>query len=200
MKKYLWLICLLLVVLCGACSAADQVNAVEEANAALAQAAATDEKAAISPSQDTATSENTDVDTTLDTAAETLEESLAIANAADIIVIKEKMFIAQTNDITLNARSYEGKTIEVEGMYFGYFDPYSEREYNYVQRRSPGCCGNDGMVGYEILYDGEMPEINDWIEVIGQIEVVQVENKDAVRVRVSQLTVKDERGAEFVRF
>lgn len=123
---------------------------------------------------------------------------LLIVPSKDVLEIKEKMFITQTNDILLNAQTYEGKTIKVEGMYFGYFDTYDNRDYNYVQRRSPGCCGNDGTIGFEFVYDGAMPEVDDWIEAIGQIEIFKVGDKDRVRLRLSQLTVKDERGKEFV--
>jgi uncharacterized membrane protein YcgQ (UPF0703/DUF1980 family) len=112
--------------------------------------------------------------------------------------IKEKMFIAQVTDIELNASSYEGKVVKVEGMYFGYFDSYSDRDYNYVQRRSPGCCGNDGIVGFEFVFEGDMPENNDWIEVIGKVELFTVEDRERVRLHAEKLTVKDERGAEFV--
>jgi uncharacterized membrane protein YcgQ (UPF0703/DUF1980 family) len=125
---------------------------------------------------------------------------LNIVNAAamDVVEIKEKMFIAQISDILLNVSSYEDKTIKVEGMFFSFFDPYSNREYRYVQRRSPGCCGNDGIVGFEILYDGELPENNDWVEAIGQVKMVKIGEKERVMLQISQLTVKDERGQEFV--
>ena len=195
MKKSLLLICLLLLLFCGACAEGNKTDILENEN--------TNTNTNTNLAINTITDENTVIDQSQDIAKDLiddLEESFALANAADVIEIREKMFIAQTNDIMLNARSYEGKTVKVEGMYFGYFDPYSEREYHYVQRRSPGCCGNDGLVGFEIIYEGEMPEINDWVEAIGKVEVVKVGNDDSARLHLSVLTVKNERGAEFVRF
>ena len=39
-----------------------------------------------------------------------------------------------------------------------------------VVRNSPGCCGNDGLAGLDIKYDGEYPEENTWVTIEGKIE------------------------------
>ena len=38
-----------------------------------------------------------------------------------------------------------------------------------VVRNSPGCCGNDGLAGLDIKYDGEYPEENTWVTIEGRI-------------------------------
>jgi len=191
MKKLLAL-CLLLAVFLSACATGNAVgNEGVIANADMLEEAISEDVTVA----EVITAEDI---TAEDTEEEDISVSLANAAAADVIEIKEKMFITQINDIELNARSYEGKTIKVEGMYFGYFDSYSDRDYNYVQRRSPGCCGNDGVVGFEIFYDGDMPAENDWIEVLGKIEIRMVGNNERVVLRADQVTIKDERGKEFV--
>ncbi|MDR0455596.1 MAG: hypothetical protein LBH20_02800, partial [Treponema sp.] len=53
-----------------------------------------------------------------------------------VVEIGEKMFIAQVNDIYLNAKDYMGKTIKLEGMF------KCEDPYNFVVRYGfGGCCG-----------------------------------------------------------
>ncbi len=119
---------------------------------------------------------------------------------ADIFEIKEKMFIAQCNDIYLNPEDYKNKTIKLEGIYDEYTDPETNKTYYYVIRYGPGCCGNDGTAGFEILYDGNAPKLNDWIEVMGTIEEMEDDGFEYVALRVSKLTILDVRGAESVSY
>lgn len=115
-----------------------------------------------------------------------------------VFEIKEKMFIAQCNDIYLNPDDYKNKTIKLEGMYDESIDQKTKQTYHYVIRNGPGCCGNDGVAGFEILYDGKPPKRNDWIEVIGKVEIIEENGNEYVVLRLSKLTVLDKRGAEFV--
>lgn len=115
-----------------------------------------------------------------------------------VFEIREKMFISQCSDIYLNSDDYKNKTIKLEGIYDEYTDPETNKTYYFIIRRAPGCCGDDGAVGFEILYDGETPELNDWIEVVGTIEMIERNGSEHVALRLSKLTILDERGAEFV--
>jgi len=121
-----------------------------------------------------------------------------VDTTTDIFQIKEKMFIAQCNDIYLNPEDYKNKTIKLEGIYDEYTDPDTNKTYYYVIRYGPGCCGNDGVAGFEILYDGDFPKLNDWIEVMGKIEFIKEDDAEYVALRLSKLTVLDVRGAETV--
>ena len=60
-------------------------------------------------------------------------------------------------------------------------------------------AGNDGLACLEFTYDKEMPEENDWIEVIG---VIDIENPSTGEfypvIRAKSVTIKSERGLEFV--
>ena len=73
------------------------------------------------------------------------------------IQIGEKMFIAQCNDIYVNAPDYIGKIISLEGLYKRSEYPFQGRIVveQYVMRYGPGCCGNDGSAGFEIDYNGD---------------------------------------------
>lgn len=119
-------------------------------------------------------------------------------NDSDVFEIKEKMFIAQCNDIYLNPDEYMNRTIKVEGMYNEYEDPSTGKARCYVYRNGPGCCGNDGVAGFEILYEGDAPKPKDWIAVEGKIEVIGESGSEYVALRLSSLKVLDVRGAEYV--
>lgn len=118
------------------------------------------------------------------------------------IQIGEKMFIAQCNDIYLNAADYIGKIIMLEGLYKHAEYPFQGRTIveQYVMRYGPGCCGNDGSAGFEIDYDGEGFKDNDWVRVTGTIDMIPREGTDYFRLvlRVLQMIKLEERGAEFV--
>ena len=62
--------------------------------------------------------------------------------AADLptLEIKEKLFIAQTNDVYLNPDEYMGRRIRLEGLFKA--DSYvgSAQTYRFVLRYGPGCC------------------------------------------------------------
>lgn len=124
------------------------------------------------------------------------QKEVVATNDDMVIEIKEKMFIAQLDDVFTNSNDYIGRTIKIEGFY----DPLETdgRTINYVSRRSPGCCGNDGIACIEFIGDKKMPKPNDWIEVIGKIEEYEDESGKSVRIRLGTLNVKTERGAEFV--
>ena len=85
------------------------------------------------------------------------------------IDITDNYFIAQTNDVYINYDEYEGKTVRMEGYFYVYQDYTSGENYYAVIRNAPGCCGNDGLAGLDIKYDGDYPPENTWIQVIGKI-------------------------------
>ncbi len=115
----------------------------------------------------------------------------------EIIEIKEKMFLTQINDIYYNLDDYKGKTIKVEGIY-STFDFDESKKGHMVYRNGPGCCGNDGWGGFLLNYNGEYPEDNAWIEVIGTPEIIEEDDFQDFYLNVTSLTVLEERGAEFV--
>lgn len=129
---------------------------------------------------------------------DTDREDVSSAGAAGVIEIKENLFIAQTNDIYINTEDYLGKTIKYEGIFDFYYGEESDSTYYYVIRYGPGCCGDDGTVGFEVIWDGEYPEQNDWVEAVGVLETYDENGFQYLRLRLTSLTVLDERGAEYV--
>ena len=116
----------------------------------------------------------------------------------EVIELSERLFIAQTNDIYLNRADYLGKTIRYEGFFTSHVDEGSGREYSFVVRNGPGCCGDDGQAGFELLLSDPWPEENDWCIVEGVLEEYEEDGYGYLRITVSSLTVTDSRGAEFV--
>lgn len=115
------------------------------------------------------------------------------------VEIKEKMFIAQSNDIYLNPDEYQDKTIRWEGIYTRL--DYANADgtpYHCVFRYGPGCCGDDGMVGFEVVWEGDYPEVNSWVQAEGTVEQYDENDITYLRIRLSTLAVQSERGAETV--
>jgi uncharacterized membrane protein YcgQ (UPF0703/DUF1980 family) len=122
--------------------------------------------------------------------------------ADEVVEIKEKMFVAQSNDVYYNADDYLGKTIKYEGMFQSYTDSASGITYYSVVRYGPGCCGVDANCGFEVLWSGDnttkYPEINDWVEAVGILKEYEENGYMYLRLDLTSLTVLDVRGAEYV--
>lgn len=120
----------------------------------------------------------------------------------EVIYIREKMFVAQTNDIYLNAQDYLGKKIKYEGMFKAYTDPRSNITYYSVIRYGPGCCGTDMNCGFEVIWldgEAEYPEDDAWVEVEGILGFVEGENGyKFLRLDMTSLKVLEKRGLETV--
>jgi uncharacterized membrane protein YcgQ (UPF0703/DUF1980 family) len=127
--------------------------------------------------------------------------------AGDIVEIREKMFIAQTNDVYLNPEDYLGKTIKLEGLFKR--DQYtgSDTVYCFVLRYGPGCCGSDGNAGFEVAWDtsdskspvdSQYPEEDDWVEAMGVLSTYEEDGYPYLYLALSSLRIKEELGAEFV--
>ena len=118
--------------------------------------------------------------------------------AGDVIEIKEKMFVAQTNDVYYNPEDYLGKTLKYEGLFDTYDDPDDGQTYYAVIRYGPGCCGIDLNAGFEVLWNREYPDPNDWVEAVGVLEEYEENGQKYLRLALSSLTVLPVRGAETV--
>lgn len=116
----------------------------------------------------------------------------------DLVEINERLFIAQSNDIYLNTEDYLKKTIKYEGLFKTEYWEEVDTTYGYVIRYGPGCCGYDGEAGFEIVWDGEWPNEDDWCEVIGTPEIYEEDGIEYLRLRLSALNVLEKRGAEYV--
>ncbi|MDR3160061.1 MAG: metal ABC transporter permease [Spirochaetaceae bacterium] len=123
----------------------------------------------------------------------------AEASSGEVVEIREKMFITQTNDVYLNPEDYMGKTIKLEGIFkteAGY-----DCSYCFVIRYGPGCCGYDGSAGFEVAWgvpQRSYPAEDAWVEAVGVLSNYEEDGFPYLYLSLSDLTVKDERGAEYV--
>jgi len=123
-------------------------------------------------------------------------------NERDIIEISERMFIQQVRDIHINTSEYLGKTVRLEGIFGEVVDQAGGEPHRFVYRRTPGCCGDDGMSGFLVfLGDWPAPEPDAWVEATGEVDVIVSETNARVRfpvLRLSSLRVLETRGREVV--
>jgi zinc transport system permease protein len=122
--------------------------------------------------------------------------------AGAVIEIREKMFIAQTNDVYLNRDEYLGKTLKLEGLFKR--EQYDGQSYCFVIRYGPGCCGSDGNAGFEVAWEPrsrtlvQYPEIDAWVEATGVLKIYEEDDYPYLYLALRELRVLDRRGAEFV--
>ena len=114
----------------------------------------------------------------------------------DILEITDNYFIEQTNDVYLNLKDYIGKTIKMQGLVYTY-DDGNGNNYYAVVRNTPGCCGNDGLAGIDVKYDGKLPAIDTWVEVVGTVESYKVYNMDTPVLKLTSIK-ETEKGTIFV--
>jgi zinc transport system permease protein len=132
---------------------------------------------------------------------ETARKEPILSQSGGVIEIKEKMFLAQTNDVYLNAEDYLGKTIKLEGLFKQEESEYGD--YCFVLRYGPGCCGSDGNAGFEIAWEPrdmlvKYPHVDDWVEATGVLKTYEENSFQYLYIALSSLNVLDKRGAEFV--
>jgi uncharacterized membrane protein YcgQ (UPF0703/DUF1980 family) len=122
-----------------------------------------------------------------------------VGKKPDVIEIKEKMFIAQTNEIYINTKDYLGRTIKYEGIFHEAASEGGSGKYYYVIRYGPGCCPGDvSAAGFEVEWDKGYPKQNDWVEAAGILEQYDDNGIPALRLALKSLTVLTTRGKERV--
>lgn len=115
-----------------------------------------------------------------------------------VIEIKEKMFIAQTNEIYYNAKDYLGKTIKYEGILKVHEVYGTDTKYYSVIRYGPGCCSTDENAGFFVEWDKEYPNPNDWVEAVGVLKEYDENGKKTLCLALTSLKTLSKRGAETV--
>jgi hypothetical protein len=122
------------------------------------------------------------------------------AGQPEIVEIQEKLFLSQTNDIYINPDEYQDKLIKLEGMWFAVKDEFDDSMHYLLVRYGPGCCGYDGVAGFEVLWEGTIPRDNDWVKGAGFLEKYwdRSREEEYLRLRLAELTVLPQRGQETV--
>jgi len=127
------------------------------------------------------------------------------ANASNddenILFIEDRFFVVQNQQIFMNPNNYIGRTIRYEGMFWGLPWGTDGEDVYVVFRFAGGCCGNDGIVGFELdLGDTEPLENDSWVEVTGVLEMMEYGDGEFLWLTDVVLIEMEERGAESVPF
>ena len=114
------------------------------------------------------------------------------------VEIRERLFLTQILDISNNFEHYIGRTVRYEGIFEKFGDEFI---FAFVFRHGPGCCGDDGIIGFSVAWDdgrADFPENGEWVEVVGTFGVLEMEGFLFRCVFLTSITVLDVRGEEFV--
>ncbi|RRC94150.1 hypothetical protein EII25_01325 [Erysipelotrichaceae bacterium OH741_COT-311] len=117
---------------------------------------------------------------------------------SNIIVVTEKLFLSQINDIYYNFSDYENKTIVVEGMYTLFSNEDKSKVVPVVFREGPGCCGNDGWGGFLLNIEPQDLPDKEWIKVTGKPYLEKEDGYTNLFLEVESIEVTLPRGKEFV--
>ncbi|MDR1397578.1 MAG: hypothetical protein LBJ14_07585 [Desulfarculales bacterium] len=124
------------------------------------------------------------------------DEALPPLSERETVEIKENFFLSQISDIYLNPDEYAGKIIKLEGMWFS---AEEEGQTNAaVVRYGPGCCLNDALAGFEVVWGEKNPQNEAWVEACGLLEKYRLEDDEYLRLRLSSLRILERRGKETV--
>jgi uncharacterized membrane protein YcgQ (UPF0703/DUF1980 family) len=123
---------------------------------------------------------------------------LPAQDMGNVVEIGDKLFIQRCNDLYMNPADYEERLVKIEGI-CDVWEEGGETCYA-VYRRTPGCCGDDGVMGFSFRYDGEEElRLDDWISVTGAVISGTDEYGYAtVELVAWEVSVLPERGVEFV--
>jgi len=121
-------------------------------------------------------------------------------NDADVLVIGDRFFVIQIQDIFMNRHDYLGRTIQYEGVFRTIHWFETGNDYHVVVRYMFTCCSLE-PIGLEVLLPGGMEPFPDdvWVEVTGVLEE-HGEQGRFLRLRASSLIEKAERGLEIVEW
>jgi len=145
--------------------------------------------------------DNNDVNRAFGSYSDSQEIQSARTNiSSQTVEIRERMFATQVNEIYLNARSYLGRTINLEGIFKA--EGSDEEPVLYVIRyTSDSCCG-ESMIGFEVRWPNgqanQYPAGNTWVEATGVLKEYRSGFNRYLFLELSSLNIPDRRGAEFV--
>jgi len=111
------------------------------------------------------------------------------------IVIGDRFFVSQVQEIFINRQNFFGSTVRYEGI-FERVGARVEGDVFWVIRYTIGCCGEE-PIGFEVILPegAPLPEEGAWVEVVGTLERGA---HSAIALRAASITPKAERGALFV--
>ncbi|MGC6173992.1 hypothetical protein [Lacrimispora sp. 38-1] len=171
----------------------DGSNSTETEGLEEAKDSGTDSNALTQDSSNTAEMEIWDENENAESAAVEIS-----ANQEGVLEIEEDKFVSQVEEVYNYPDKYLGETVKYQGYIF--LEEYEGKDYYYVVRNTYACsCGEEeSIVGFEIAWEGDIPEEGTWVEVTGVLDSYMEEENQYILVRASDLDIKDEIGKTFV--
>ena len=127
------------------------------------------------------------------------ENEMEVAEArnrenTEIIRIDEKVFVSQITEIQTNSLDYVGRQVSLEG----YMLEQDTTGVGGIVRDAPGCCGDDGLIGFLFSWSGKLPQPNEWIRVTGVLTREEGEGVVHFKIIANDVEILEERGVQFV--
>ena len=127
-------------------------------------------------------------------------------NNDEIKVINDNVFIQMTDDMFFNSEDYESQIFQIEGLMLT--EPEStaaegvnpDKLHYFIVRKTPGCCGNDGLAGLEISYNGTIPEDETWVVGKGIWKPNGYSSYNGWILELYSLEALETRGNEFLEY
>ena len=115
----------------------------------------------------------------------------------DIVYIGERFFVTEMNRIQFYREQYLGRVIQYEGIFYSFY--WDDGSVYFVVRYTYGCCGLDGLIGFDVLLN-EIPPFpdNTWVQVTGVLEEDYSGWGSILMVNAISIVEIPERGQEFV--
>lgn len=149
--------------------------------------------------EDNESTENVKLKTKIEELSDGVKYSVSNEEIKPEIVIGDNYFATQVLDMSMNFEQYEGKTIEIEGLYF------ENMPYTFVGRFStsvvcPTCPTGYSYFEYEWHGDEELnlTDSDNWIKIIGTLKLGNDGAIDYPYIDVNSIEIMNEKGIETV--
>lgn len=97
--------------------------------------------------------------------------------ALDLDLYSDRGFAVKLEEIFADAAPYEGAAVRMTGQY------HASGGYAYVLRTAP-----DGtQVGFELVWDGQAPDLGQWILVVGRLESYIEDDESYLQIAAEQI-------------
>ena len=110
------------------------------------------------------------------------------------VVISERFFVNELEEIVFNHERYLGRTIQFEGLFKTVHLDNVDRHL-VLRYRFDECCNEEMPIGLEVVMNEfQAFDADAWVEVIGTLELLD----GFLVIQVTSITELDERGQELV--
>ena len=111
----------------------------------------------------------------------------------EVYIITDRFFSRQVTDILENPRDFNGRTVQINGMFMSDICDITGDVFYFVGRVQDDCCGGGIVgppIGFEIYLGNNFPAAeNAWVQIIGVLEQYNVPGIDQPILRINVRTM-----------